>query len=275
MGIAWYYHHRRHDRFRWLQIIICWHTWIIMNTQVLPESWCPHFSSEKSEISRWQIKLIWRETDTGRSGNLWRNSFGPAALVPVVPVVPWWPRLCWAPTSFQLTTELYPQELRQHGLALSHAGLPSRFKRQETSRKTCRGFTMFHHVSPLNICATRCSTTASRLEHELAPFVFILKGNENHGTPYMYRSCWFGSNFYNLRQRWTHSCPMSTSNHMQPVFPKLNHKCPILPLFSVLCSSMQCTSPSASPTHSQHFTSFSHHFPMIFHYFPSMFPSSS
>jgi len=28
--------------------------------------------------------------------------------------------LCWAPTSFQLTTELYPQELRQHGLALSH-----------------------------------------------------------------------------------------------------------------------------------------------------------
>jgi len=28
--------------------------------------------------------------------------------------------LCWAPTSFQLTTELYPQRLRQHGLALSH-----------------------------------------------------------------------------------------------------------------------------------------------------------
>ena len=32
----------------------------------------------------------------------------------------WDARLCWAPTSFQLTTELYPQELRQHGLALSH-----------------------------------------------------------------------------------------------------------------------------------------------------------
>lgn len=28
--------------------------------------------------------------------------------------------LCWAPTSFQLTTELYPQPMRQHGLALSH-----------------------------------------------------------------------------------------------------------------------------------------------------------
>mmetsp|Transcript_29100 Transcript_29100/g.67492 ORF Transcript_29100/g.67492 Transcript_29100/m.67492 type:complete len:579 (-) Transcript_29100:254-1990(-) len=28
--------------------------------------------------------------------------------------------LCWAPTSFQLTTELYPQRFRQHGLALSH-----------------------------------------------------------------------------------------------------------------------------------------------------------
>ncbi|CAJ1408792.1 unnamed protein product [Effrenium voratum] len=28
--------------------------------------------------------------------------------------------LCWAPTTYQLTTELYPQEIRQHGLALSH-----------------------------------------------------------------------------------------------------------------------------------------------------------
>lgn len=51
------------------------------------------------------------------------------------------PRLCWAPTSFQLTTELYPQELRQHGLALSHAGLPSHSSRwKNTSRKTVSFF---------------------------------------------------------------------------------------------------------------------------------------
>ena len=45
-----------------------------------------------------------------------------------------------------------------------------------------------------------------------------------------------------------------------------HHKCPTMPLFSVLGSSMKCASPSVSPPHSQHFTSFSHHFPMIFHH---------
>ena len=203
------------------------------------------------------------------------------------------PRLCWAPTSFQLTTELYPQELRQHGLALSHAGLPSHSSRwKKTAQKTCRF--LGRHLS-----SSRCSTTASRLEHA---------GTHTFCGPSKATKPWNALLQLLIRikfpQPWTMMESQLSDVNLKPCMPysafvpKLNdiivpmrlayvnifkpfaqasphHKCPTMPLFSVLGSSMKCASPSVSPPHSQHFTSFSHHCPMIFHHFLRMFPSFS
>ena len=90
-----------------------------------------------------------------RSGSVPRNRSGEVRRGPGSR-----PRLCWAPTSFQLTTELYPQELRQHGLALSHAGLPGHSSRWKENVTKNVWFFPGRHLS-----TSRCSTTASRLEH--------------------------------------------------------------------------------------------------------------